>query len=203
MSKRKRIALFGGTFDPVHLGHLHLAMLAKETAQLDEVHFLPCRMSPHKLGQPTAPAADRLEMLKLATSGLPWARVDDFELTGPTPSFSYVTAETLAAREPEATWYWLMGGDQWDALPQWRHPERLAAVVTFLVLARGRVPLPRQGFRMQVVPGDHSASATAVRADIQNSTSHTDWLNPEVLHYLRERQLYRTEPRLAPGQTSE
>jgi nicotinate-nucleotide adenylyltransferase len=203
MSERKRIALFGGTFDPVHLGHVHLAMLAKEAAQLDEIHFLPCRISPHKLGQSTAPAADRLEMLKLATRNLPWAQVNDFELTGPAPSFSYLTAETLAAREPEAAWFWLMGGDQWDALPQWRHPERLAAVVTFLVLARGREPRPRQGVRMQVVPGDHPASATAIRAGVQSSTHVVDWLNPEVFHYLREHHLYRTEPRLAPGKTSE
>lgn len=192
MSERKRIALFGGTFDPVHLGHVHMARLAKEAADLDEVRFLPCRISPHKIGHVTAPAEDRVEMLRLATKALPWAKVEDYELTGPEPSFSYLTAEILAAREPEVEWFWLMGGDQWNALPRWMHPERLAAVVTFLVLARGgEAPKSRDGFRMQVVAGDHPASATAIREAVQRGRMLRDWMNSEVADYLAGRGLYR------------
>lgn len=192
MSERKRIALFGGTFDPVHLGHVHLARLAKEAADLDEVRFMPCRISPHKIGHATAPAEDRVEMLRLATMDLPWARVEDYELTGPEPSYSHLTAEVLSEREPAAEWFWLMGGDQWNALPRWRHPERLAAVVTFLVLARGgEATPPRDGFRMQVVPGDHPASATAIREAVQRGGMPGDWMNPAVADYLTGRGLYR------------
>lgn len=192
MSKKKRIALFGGTFDPVHLGHVHMARLAKDAAELDEVRFMPCRISPHKVGRATAPAEDRVEMLRLATRDLPWAKVEDYELTGPEPSFSYLTAEALSAKEPEAEWFWLMGGDQWNALPRWKRPEQLAAVVTFLVLARGGdTPQPREGFRMQVVPGDHPASATAIREGVQRGRTLRDWMNPEVGEYLEKRGLYR------------
>jgi nicotinate-nucleotide adenylyltransferase len=191
MSERKRIALFGGTFDPVHLGHVHMATLAKAAADLDEVRFMPCRISPHKIGRATAPAEDRVEMLRLATKDLPWARVEDYELNGPEPSFSYLTAETLAAREQDAEWFWLMGGDQWDALPRWKHPERLAAVVTFLVLARGgETPQSREGFRMQVVPGDHPASATAIRNSCRSGPLLKDWLAPEVADFLELKHLY-------------
>lgn len=200
MSERKRIGLFGGTFDPVHLGHVHLAQLAKEAAKLDEVRFLPCRISPHKLGGQTASPVDRVEMLRLATRDLPWAKVEEYELAGPEPSFSYLTAEALTAREPEVEWYWLLGGDQWDALPRWKHPERLAAVVTFLVLARGKTPQPMEGFRMQEIAGDHPASATAIRAGIQRGEIFTDWLSPGVAGYLERRHLYRPERRLAPGE---
>lgn len=190
MSERKRIALFGGTFDPVHLGHVHLARLAKEAAGLDEVRFMPCRISPHKIGHMTAPAEDRVEMLRLATKDLPWAKVEEYELTGPEPSFSYLTAEALSAREPDAEWFWLMGGDQWEALPRWRHPERLAAVVTFLVLARGGGPRPRAGFRMQVVPGDHPASSSAIRSAAGQGRLLVEWLAPEVAAYQESRRLY-------------
>jgi len=193
-----RIALFGGTFDPVHLGHVHLAACAREAAGLDEVRFLPCRISPHKEGLPPASGVDRLAMLRLATQGLPWASVDDYELNGPEPSYSYATAETMAARQPHAEWFWLMGGDQWDALPRWKHPERLAALVTFLVLARGSRPEPRAGYRLQVIPGDHPASATLVR---RGGGMARNWLDPAVAAYVEEHRLYRPEARLAPGES--
>ena len=127
MSCGYRIALFGGTFDPPHLGHVRLAEAAREAVGLDEVRLLPCRVSPHKTGSEPTAAADRLAMLRLATAGLPWVVVDDCEVGREGPSYSYQTAEALAARFPEAKLFWLMGADQWDALPDWRHPERLAA----------------------------------------------------------------------------
>ena len=85
MSMPRRIALFGGTFDPIHLGHVEIARRAKELLDLDEVRFLPCHTSPHKIGVSSAPAADRLEMARLATRDLPWAVVDDFDLSRPPP----------------------------------------------------------------------------------------------------------------------
>jgi len=192
MSESRRIALFGGTFDPVHLGHIHLAERARETVGLDEVRFLPCRISPHKTGTAAAPGEDRLNMLRLATAGLEWATVDDYELNGPEPSFSYLTAEAMAARQPDVRWFWVMGGDQWEALPRWRHPERLAAVVTFLVLARGSdVPQPRPGFRMEVVSGDHPASSTAIRQSAACGHLRDEWLHAGVAAYIRSHSLYR------------
>lgn len=191
MSERKRIALFGGTFDPVHLGHVHMARLAKEAANLDEVRFMPCRISPHKIGRATAPAEDRVEMLRLATKDLLWARVEDYELTGPEPSYSYLTAEALSSKEPQVEWFWLMGGDQWEALPTWKHPERLAAVVTFLVLSRGGdTPKHREGFRMRVIPGDHPASATAIRDFFRCGDGAIEWLPPGVADYAKRNRLY-------------
>lgn len=192
MKPPQRIALFGGTFDPVHLGHIHLARAARDTAGLDEVRFLPCRVSPHKLGQVSASAQDRLEMLRLATKSLPWAVVDDFELHAPEPSYSYITAETFTRQHPEAEWFWIMGMDQWEALPRWKHPERLAACVTFLVLTRGGSPAPLAGFRMREVRGtEHPASATAIRAGVAAGDASSPWLDPEVGEYIARHGLYR------------
>ena len=85
MSRPRRIALFGGTFDPIHLGHVEIARRAKVLLDLDEVRFLPCHTSPHKIGVSSAPAADRLEMARLATRDLPGAVVVDFDLSRPPP----------------------------------------------------------------------------------------------------------------------
>jgi len=193
MSAPQRIALFGGTFDPVHLGHVHLARAARDAAKLDEVRFLPCRVSPHKLGQVSAPGEDRLAMLRLATGPLPWAVVDDFELHAPEPSFSYLTAEHYVRRDPHAEWFWIMGTDQWEALPRWKHPERLAACMTFLVLSRGKSPAARNGFRMREVPAtEHPASATVIRARVAAGESVSAWVDPAVAGYIARRGLYRS-----------
>jgi nicotinate-nucleotide adenylyltransferase len=191
MSETRRIALFGGTFDPVHLGHLHLAEIARKSLALDEVRFLPCRISPHKSGSTPTPATDRLEMLRLATAGLPWAVVDDLEVRREGPSFSYQTAAALAARFPQASLFWIMGSDQWDALPRWEQPERLAKLVEFIVFARGKHPMPREGYALHVIEDGHPASATAIREVIARGASSHPWLAPAVADWIAQHQLYR------------
>jgi nicotinate-nucleotide adenylyltransferase len=192
MTAKRKIGLFGGTFDPVHLGHIHLASLARDALDLDEVRFLPCRISPHKTASATVSGEERLEMLRLATADLPWAVTDDFELSRTGPSFSYLTAEAMAESFPDARLFWIMGGDQWDALARWAHPERLAACVEFVVLARGGdFPSPRPGYRLHVVHGQHPASATAIREAISISDPEIPWLAPSVEKRIRLRGIYR------------
>ena len=191
MSALRKIGLFGGTFDPVHLGHIHLATLAKEALALDQVRFLPCRISPHKTGHSPASGTDRVKMLRLTTQEIPWAVVDDVELHQVDPSYSYLTAEVMARRFPEARLFWIMGGDQWEALPRWKHPERLAALVEFIVLARGDEPAPREGFRQHVIQGQHPASATAIRETILKGDSAPQWLAPGVARWIAKNSLYQ------------
>ncbi len=187
---QRRIALFGGTFDPIHEGHVEIAARAREAMDLDEVIFLPCRISPHKIGVASAPPDDRLEMVRLATRGLPWASVDDFDLTSPPPSYSYLTAGEMARRFPGARLFWIMGADQWRALPDWREPERLAELVEFLVFSRDGSPQPRAGFRMTPLQGTHPASATAIRREIA-AGKPAEWLDPAVAAHILQRGLYK------------
>lgn len=160
----KRIGIFGGSFDPVHEGHIHLAKLARDGAELDEVWFMPCRVSPHKTDRPPTPGATRAAWLERALKDIPWARIDLTELETGGASYSYRTLETLAARHPRNEWFWIMGGDQWTALPTWAEPETLARLATFIVLARdGQEVLLREGYHMIPVHGEHPASSTTIR----------------------------------------
>jgi nicotinate-nucleotide adenylyltransferase len=190
MAEPRKIALFGGTFDPVHCGHIHLAEVAREKLHLDEVRFLPCRISPHKLDSEPTSAEDRLEMLRLATAKLPWAVVDDFEIRREGPSYSWQTAEAMAAKFPGARLFWIMGGDQWRALPTWARPERLAACVEFIVFEREGEPQPHEGFRLHALDGGHPASATAIREAIAGGEKAHPWLDPAVERYIREQRIY-------------
>ena len=190
MTAQRKIALFGGTFDPVHLGHIHLAELAKNALDLDEVRFLPCRISPHKEGTRPTSGENRCEMLRLATTDLSWAVIDDYELQQSGPCYSYQTAEATAARFPDSRLYWIMGGDQWDALPSWKHPERLAKCVEFIVLARGEMPKPREGYRLQIIQDQHPASATAIREAISKQTDTHPWLIPTVAEWINKNNIY-------------
>ena len=159
----RRIALFGGSFDPVHLGHLEIAHRAVEAMQLDEVRFIPCRISPHKLGHPPAPAEDRIAMLEQSTADLPWAEVDSSEITLPPPSYSYLTAQRVHDSNPAAKLFWLLGRDQWESLPRWKEPEKLRELLDFIVFSRDGVPEPRAGWRMHHIEGLHPASSSAIR----------------------------------------
>lgn len=185
----KRICLFGGTFDPIHLGHTHIAAAAVKALQLDTVLFLPCRQSPHKIGELHAADHHRLAMCQLATEDLPWATVDDFDLTAPEPSYSWRTAEAMTKTFPNTRLFWLMGTDQWQALPNWNRPHRLAELVEFIVFSRGEDPEPRDGYRMHSILGTHPASATQIRAGIAHG-KHENWLHPDVYSYIREHSLY-------------
>ena len=192
MTATSKIGLFGGTFDPVHLGHLHLAGLAHDALALDEVRFLPCPISPHKLGSTPVSGEDRCEMLRLAIADLPWAVVDDFELRQAGPAYSYLTAEALAEKFPAARLYWIMGGDQWDALPAWKSPQRLARCVEFAVIARGEPPQPRDGYRLHVVRGHHPASSSAIRQALAIGAVSHDWLAPNVAAWIAAKGLYQS-----------
>jgi nicotinate-nucleotide adenylyltransferase len=191
MSDARRIGLFGGTFDPVHLGHLHLARLARAELALDEVRFIPCRISPHKQGSEPTPAAERLAMLRLATHNEPWAVVDETETLREGPSYSWQTAREMRDRFPAARRFWIMGTDQWEALPHWAHPERLAECVEFIVFSRGAPATPRDGYVLHAIRTDHPASATRIREALAIGENHHPWLDPEVEAHLRRQGLYR------------
>lgn len=190
----RRLCLFGGSFDPVHLGHTSLAAAVVNSCAVQKVVFIPAWRSPHKQDHdPPAPAADRLAMLRLAVAGIPWAEVSGWELERAMPSYSWQTAEHFATLAgPGTELCWLLGADQWAALHTWARPEMLAALLTFIVLPRGPETIrPRPGFHHEMVNVSHPASSTAVRAAVHAGRSLQGLVAPPVAEYIREHGLYQ------------
>ena len=137
-----RLGVFGGTFDPVHLGHLILAEQCREQAGLDEVLFIPSARPPHKLNQPLTPFERRVEMLALAISGQPAFHVDEMEKDRPGPSYTVETLRILKERRPGAELFLIVGGDSLNDLPYWYEPRRIVELATLLIVARPGCEVP-------------------------------------------------------------
>lgn len=179
---KPHICLFGGSFDPVHCGHLHIAAAARQACALDRVIFLPAACSPFKVGQQTMFSdSERLNMLRLATQDYDWAEVSDLDLTLPPPSWSWRLAEHFHNTEPEAELYWLMGTDQWQALHLWARYDYLTELLHFIVYHRGEAPTPREGVRSSFIRGHHPASSTGIREALKNGQPlPLGWLPPQA-----------------------
>lgn len=131
-----RIGLFGGSFDPVHLGHLILAEQCREQARLDEVWWIPAAVSPLKERGPFASDRQRLEMLELAVAGHSAFRVVDVELKRGGTSYTVETLETFRQEYPDREFFLLLGSDSLASFARWRDPSRICALATPLVYAR-------------------------------------------------------------------
>ena len=128
-----RIGVFGGTFDPVHLGHLILAEQCREQGRLDQVWFVPAASPPHKQGQALTPFAQRVEMLALAIAGQPAFRIDELERNRPGPSYTVHTLEEIQRRQPEAELFLPIGSDTLLDLVRWYQPGRIVEMAGLLV----------------------------------------------------------------------
>jgi nicotinate-nucleotide adenylyltransferase len=149
-----RVGLFGGSFDPVHYGHLLLAECCREQCRLDEVWFLPAAVPPHKQGRQSAPTEDRLAMLELAIGGHEAFRICRLEIDRGGVNYTVDTLAALSEQHPEHEWFFLMGGDSLADLPQWRNPSRICELTTLVVAQRpGSPPLDFNGLA-GVVPAE-------------------------------------------------
>ncbi|MDZ7619181.1 MAG: nicotinate-nucleotide adenylyltransferase [Patescibacteria group bacterium] len=137
-----RIGLLGGSFDPVHYGHLLLAESAREQLGLDEVWFLPAAGAPHKQQRQQADITLRLQMLELATAGNRAFRVSDIEARRGGTSYTVDTLESLHAAEPGRELVFLLGADMLNDLPHWRWAERVCELATIAAVRRTGVPEP-------------------------------------------------------------
>lgn len=132
-----RIGIFGGSFDPVHFGHLLAAETARESCQLDQVWFVPAPSPPHKQDQEQLTLKGRIEMLELAVAGIPDFVVRDLESDRKGPSYTVDTLNQLKDDAPDRELYFLMGADSLTDLPTWREPERIAELAEIVVVNRG------------------------------------------------------------------
>lgn len=131
-----RVGIFGGTFDPVHFGHLLLAECCREQARLDQVWFLPAAVPPHKLHAEITDAVHRVEMLLLAIAGNEAFHVCQHEIQRGGVNYTVDTLAALHEAHPEHTLFFLMGGDSLADLPTWREPARICELATPIVVER-------------------------------------------------------------------
>ena len=137
-----RLGIFGGSFDPVHLGHLLLAETCREQCQLDEVWFLPASLPPHKRTRRLASDQDRLEMLKLAIAGHQAFRVSTLEIERGGISYTVETLANIRQEQPDTELFFLMGADSLVELPTWKDPQRICELAIPLVVRRAGSPVP-------------------------------------------------------------
>ncbi len=133
---RTRVGIFGGTFDPFHVGHLVVAQDVLEALTLDRVLFVPAASPPHKGDAVLAPAELRLRMVAQSVSGDPRFDAIDLELRRDGPSYTVDTLKELEATEPDAALHLLMGVDQWAAFGSWREPGEIARRARIVVMTR-------------------------------------------------------------------
>ena len=200
-----RIGLFGGSFDPVHMGHLLLAESARESLDLDTVWWVPAATPPHKESGPRASARDRVEMLRLAVAGHDPFRIETHEIERGGTSYTVETLEALTDRHPDHTWFLLLGADMVEDLPRWRSPERICELAIVAAVERpGWGPVSWDGlaslvgeerrklFARHVVPMPQiELSSSEIRRRVAEGRSIRYRTPRAVEMYIRQRGLYR------------
>jgi nicotinate-nucleotide adenylyltransferase len=188
-----RLGLFGGSFDPVHLGHLLVAQAAYEELNLSRLFFIPAAQSPFKPATQPAPAKDRLRLLRLALAGETHYEIDEQELARSGVSYTIDTVRNYAGRFPQAALFYLIGADHLPQLPKWREAERLAELVEFVVIPRPDetpVLLPAP-FRFRTLTGfPLGVSSSQIRARVHAGQSIRGLVPSAVEEAIRNNRLY-------------
>ena len=184
----KKIAIYGGTFDPVHHAHLILAREAIETLGLEKVILVPAAISPLKKAAPVASGEVRLAMLRAAIKGEPGFEVDECELLRPPPSYTIDTMEEIRRRECDAALYCLIGEDNVEQLPRWHRFTELEKVVRFVVLDRtGKQPT----HSYQLIHRRIDISATEIRRRVAQNESIRYLVPESVGEIIQREKIYR------------
>lgn len=189
-----KIGLLGGTFDPIHLGHLRAAESAREALALDRVAFLPAGAPPHRRPPGSSPL-DRFAMVCLATASHPSFLAWDTEIRRPGPSYTVETLATLKEERPGDAFVMIVGSDTWPEMAAWRDPERLFRLCSVAVVDRpgetGPLVAPPFPASMARVSGPGLAiSATSVRERVRRGESVRYLVPDAVSDYIAKKGLY-------------
>lgn len=188
--------MYGGSFDPPHLGHLLPVLDAAEQLGLDAVRFVPASVQPLKVGLASASAADRLAMTERLVQGTPGFSVDPAEIDRPGLSFTVDTLSSMKAAAPGAELFLLLGADAFGLLDQWRSPDRIRALATIVVMTRGSndpsAARIASDERVQVLQTRRvDISSTELRARLRDGRTIRGFVPDAVADYIAERRLYR------------
>ncbi|MBI3359419.1 MAG: nicotinate-nucleotide adenylyltransferase [Nitrospirae bacterium] len=187
-----RIGLLGGTFNPIHNGHLQIAEKVLSQLKLDRVFFIPTGKSPHKQGQDTASECHRRNMISLALTGHPHFVLCDIEIKSADVSYTVDTISALKQKNPEDTFFFIIGTDAFSKLSEWKEPERLLSLCHFVVVPRAGAPFSKKseiGLTFLQIPLVR-VSGSQIRARIKEKKSVNALLPQTVLSYIMKRGIY-------------
>lgn len=202
-----RLGILGGSFDPVHFGHLLLAETCREQCGLEQVWFLPAAAPPHKLGRALTPANHRLAMLQLAIAGHDAFAVSPLEIERGGVSYTVQTLAELQQRQPDAELFFLMGADSLQDLPTWREPARVCQLAIPVVVRRRGSPEPELDVLRELVSAERlerirqyqvqmpvvEFSSTAIRQSVAAGRSIRYQMPRAVEKYIQSQGLYLAE----------
>jgi nicotinate-nucleotide adenylyltransferase len=193
LNSELKIGLFGGSFDPVHLGHLLVAQAAIEELGLDRLYFIPAAQSPFKPESKPAPANARLQLLRLALAGRTNCEIDEQEVRRGGVSYTVDTLRDYAKRFPGMELFYLIGTDHVAKLGQWREPNELAKLAEFVVIPRpgeqpATFPKPFRGHPIRGFP--FGVSSLEIRARIKSGLPIDTLVPPGVAEAIRAAKLY-------------
>lgn len=202
----KKIGIFGGSFDPIHNGHLTIAEAAYREFRLDEVWFIPAGHSPNKEESKMTDPALRAQMVSLALRPYPYFKMSDMEITAEQTSYTYLTLTKLKKSYPDTTFYFIMGADSLDYFETWKHPEIICEKAVLLVAVRERWELSdirqkirwlQERFDAEIYPlscRKFDAASREIRSMAANGAlSETPFLPESVILFIEKHQLYKNK----------
>lgn len=215
MADLRRVGVFGGMFDPVHLAHIQAASRVREKLSLDSVLLVPCGNPVHR-GGAIASNEQRITMLSLAIAQHPWLKLDTRECLSSEPSWTFDTLQSLHAEEAQTSWHLVMGADAFLSLPTWKNWQQLFALAHIVVITRPGYAMAetsmsealRSEWKRRLVDDQErlentksgaiycidlhtdDLSSTRVRSLIKTGIGTTSILHPAVSTYIEERHLY-------------
>lgn len=198
-----KIGILGGSFDPIHKGHIHMALSAYQEYQLDQVWLIPAGHSPNKDEAHMTDAMHRYEMCRLAVEEYPYLVASDYEIRCAERSYTYRTLERLTEDYSEHEFYFIMGADSLDYFDQWVHPEIIAALCTILVIIRDEFSMDdmqdkideinlKFDSNIQIVSCErYDISSTQLREMLKQEHYDSEALPVKVVDYIKQNGLYK------------
>lgn len=192
----KRIGIFGGSFDPPHLGHLVIAELARRTLKLDVVYFVPAYQPPHKAGKHASTARERLTMTRLSVRGNPHLRVSDIEIKRRGVSYTVDTVKAFRRRFPASELFLIIGSDSLQQFHTWKDPLGILALASVAVYRRPRQGLRRSGSfgtKVHWIKGPlMNLASSEIRKRLHEGNGIDDMMRNNVLQFIIRKRLYQS-----------
>lgn len=198
-----RIGILGGTFNPIHNGHIQMAKYSHDAAKLDKVILMPTFVPPHKESANLVSCEHRLNMCRLACLNLPYAEVSDFEIKLEGKSYTYRTLELLKSQNKNDEFFFIVGADMFLSMQNWRNPKIIFELATVIAIPRDEDSvsqlsnhyenvLKKMGAKAIVLKDSVlTVSSTYIRDNIDNQSALQSLIDSRVYNYIKENNLYR------------